>query len=310
MVSWLSDLRVVLCAWIVMAFAHAVTAQSSSTAAPVIGVVSTHGLLRPIAAWSGTGWVRLEWPLRESLDAEALPPVPADIASIPRNWFAPLDSLPADWRLQLPDGGQQSVRITRPVQSDVFAGSIAIESTYRDPKLDPVSDDDAGIAVAGAAVTTLAVSHLSKSSSEWRSIVEHHLDAFQRAQALPWGGGRIRAAAALRQWLLRSDVQLWRISRDDGAYFYFDVTDGPMLTGSCPHAQSFEGRIDVPAHGPARVLNVQPVNMTCGDMNEGLELVGAVVVRGVTRFVIKSSGDDWQSYKLVDPETPLTWRVF
>lgn len=159
-------------------------------------------------------------------------------------------------------------------------------------------------------VELLPVQHLSRSAPEWRSIVGRHAAAFDRAQRMPWSPGRVRSLAALQRWLLNNEVDLWRVTMTDRDYFYFEVTDAGTSNGPCPAAQAFEGRIEVARQKRSRVLHVQPVMTKCGDLTEIIELVGAVSYRGTIRFVIKSSGDDWQDYKVVDPHVSLTWRQF
>jgi hypothetical protein len=187
--------------------------------------------------------------------------------------------------------------------------SIAVGVDYKAAGLDGQMLFDAGIAVSGD-VMMLSVRRLSRAAPEWRAIIEHHIADFDRAQRMPWAPGRTRSRAALRRWLLQSEVDLWKVTDSTGAFFYFEVTDATLLKGPCPAAQALEGRIEAPLGGPSRVIHIQPVAMSCGDMNEGIEVIGAVKYHGTTRLVILSGGEGGTGYKIVDPKVLLTWRLF
>ena len=288
------------------------TASQDTTAPSVVGIFSTNGLLLPLAVWSGSDWSSLPWPMRQTLgsDDQKLPPIPGTVATIPQAWVRPLDSFPTSWRAHLLNAGIRTLGLNSPTGwENAAVESIAIGVDYKGADTDSQCNFDAGIAVTGD-VTTLSVRHLTHTAPEWHSIVDQHLVAFDRAQRMPWASGRTRSRAAFRRWLLQSEVDLWKVTDSNGAFFYFEVTDGALLKGPCPAAQALEGRIEAPTRGPSSVIHIQPVTMSCGDMNEGIEVIGAVTYHGTTRLVIRSGGEGGMGYQVVDPKVPLTWRQF
>lgn len=286
-----------------------IPSESASADTPAIAVLHRDGLLYPLVVWIHSDWTYLPWPERDASDNRAsdLPPLPVSVAAIPHEWFKPLARLPMTWRAQLVNDSSRTVRLRTPAAWQTASSeSFAIATDFRERRAETllgVNDavgTNAGIAVVGA-VRVLPVRHLSGRSREWRDIVARHLNAFDRAQRLPWAGGHPRTRTALRRWLLRSIADLWKVERPEGAYFYFEVRD---------EKGAFEGRVETLSGRAPRVIHIQPASMFDGDLAEGFEVIGAVRYHGITRLVVESSGDDWQDYKLVDPYAPLTWRRF
>jgi hypothetical protein len=289
------------------------TARQNPPSPPVVGIVSTNGLLLPLARWSGSSWTDLDWPRRDDttgLDDTNLPPVPPTVAAIPSAWVRPLDSFPTSWRAQLVNVGSRPLHLLTPATwENAAVDSIAVRVDYKAAGVEGRMQFDAGIAVSGD-VVTLPVRRLTRAAPEWHSIVDTHMAAFDRAQRMPWAPGRVRSRAAFRRWLLQSEVDLWLVTGPDGSFFYFEVSDAGLLKGPCPPIQALEGRISAPVKGPPHIISIQPVSVKCGDMNEGFEVLGALIHKGVWRLVVLSGGEGGTGYQIVDPNAPQTWRQF
>lgn len=82
------------------------SASIATAGVSAVAIVLTDGKLLPLAAGSGGAWNLLPWPQHESESGEAAPAIPGTVETIPKEWFAPLPTLPTVWRLR-PIGGRE-----------------------------------------------------------------------------------------------------------------------------------------------------------------------------------------------------------
>ena len=287
------------------------SAPAAANERPVVAIVSTNGLLLPLAfllvrtgacfrgrsaSSPATTRERFQRAWHHCRD-------PGRLDSTADRFSHDLEGPAFEWRHARPDVGPAAILADSRVRQ--HRDRRGLPGCRRELEI----PFDAGIAVSGD-VTALPVHRLSRSAPEWHSIVDAHLNEFEGAQRLSPRLGAL-PGTALRDWLLRGDVALWKVSRPSGDYFYFEVIDDlTKATKSCPPVTALEGRVDAPSHGPSRLVDVHTVNTSCRDFTEFIEVIGAVTAQGTTRLVIKSSGDDWEEYKIVEPNTSHTWRQF
>src|SRR5215831_7898507 len=141
--------------------------QAAQPGPPIVAIVLTDGKLLPLAARAGSDWQLLPWP-RHDVQESQEPSVPASVAAIPKEWFAPLTSLPSTWRLEAINGKRTSIHAATPTRWQVATfEAVGLTTDYVDP--DPAQrtfDFNAGIAVSGD-VDTLPVGELDEASPEW-----------------------------------------------------------------------------------------------------------------------------------------------
>ena len=142
---------------------------------PVVAVVLTDGKLLPLAARSSSDWQMMPWPRHEFQEAQPAPPVPANAAAIPKNWFTPLAALPSTWRLQPLNGKPTTIHAVSPTRWQIASfDAVGFATDYVDPDPNRRSFDfNAGIAVYGD-VDALPTRELDEGSPEWAHLVARH----------------------------------------------------------------------------------------------------------------------------------------
>jgi hypothetical protein len=292
-------------------------ASSAQPAAgpPVVAIVLTDGKLLPLAAAAGGEWRLLPWPRHDVTEPQAPPPVPASVAAIPKEWFAPLASLPSTWRLQEINGKRSAIHAVAPTRWQVATfDAVGLSTDYVDPDPDQRSADfNAGIAVSGE-VDTLPVDELDESSAEWAHLVARHAKAFLGADraAAKRRGVRLkgRTTATETKALRAGDVSLYRVRLDPKhTYQYFEVAvTGPSDPGvprpACATPSTeYYGLIE--QRGRTETVKwLSTAGPGCESRAAAMDVVGAVRDGNGVRLVVEYSGGDRQSFAVVDPAAP------
>lgn len=299
---------------VVVASGAAPSGQPRS-AIPVVAIVLTDGKLLPFAAKASGAWQTLPWPRHEFQEAQPSPFIPANPGSIPREWFAPLAALPSTWRLQPINGKGVAIHTMSPTRWQIATfDTVGFTTDYLDP--DPkqrVYDFNAGIAVSGD-VDALVVRELDESSSDWAHIVARHVKAFigaDHADARRRGTRmKGRTSAIATKELRAGDVSLYRVELDPKhAYQYFEATvqravdADPKRQNCAAPSVAYYGMIEQKGRTETvRWLSVDPPS--CSDPAEVMEVVGGLRGTDGVRLIVEYSGDDWQSFGIVNPAAP------
>src|SRR5262249_22993769 len=107
------------------------------------------------------------------------------------------------------------------------------------------------------------------------------------------------------------DVSLFRVELDGKHdYEYFEVTvqrppDPGAPRASCP-TPSVEYRGLIERRGRTETVRWLTTAATCGQSAQTMEVVGAVRGADGVRMVVEYSGDDWQSFAIVNPLGPAS----
>jgi hypothetical protein len=279
----------------------------AQTSAAVVAVVLDNGKLLPLAARTGRGWVLLPWPRHDSEDAQPGPVVPASLSDIPEQWHVPLSVLPTIWRFQPIGKRPRSIHSGSPVKWEMATfDTIGLTTDYIDRRAYPDVWFDAGIAVAGD-VEALPTRRLTATSAEWRDIVATFAESFVEAERhdarRQHRHRRIPSAPALRAQLLKAEVDLHEVSVAGGLtyYYYYDLrryVHGE--TGTCLLEVYHRGLITRDRASLTKKW-MAALDDGCDDPPQVMELVGGVRSHGRVRLIAKYSGDDWESYELLDP---------
>jgi hypothetical protein len=290
--------------------------QPQPPATPVVAIVLTDGKLLPLAVRPASEWQMLPWPRHELAESPTPPSIPANAAAIPKEWFTPLSTLPATWRLQPINGQPTAIHTAAPTHWQIATfDAVGLATDYVDP--DPAQrsfDYNAGIAVSGNA-ESLPVRELDEASPEWAHLVARHVKAFlnaDRADAHRRGvrlKGRTTVTATKE--LRAGDVSLYRVELEPKrAFEYFEVVvqrpggADPGRPVNCATA-SIEYRGVIEQKGRTETvkwLTGEPP--ICGDPPAVAEVVGGLRSPDGVRFVLEMSGDDWQSFAIVNPAGP------
>ncbi|HEY2431698.1 MAG TPA: hypothetical protein VGI12_03420 [Vicinamibacterales bacterium] len=286
-------------------------AAQPSQGPPVVAIVLTDGKLLPFAVASGSDWQLLPWPRHEFSENQAAVPVPA---AIPREWFAPLSSLPSSWRLQTIGGKPTAIHVANPAHWQVATfDAIGFATDYVDPDPDQRSSDfNAGIAVAGD-VDTLPVDELDESSPQWAHLVARHAKAFlgaDRADAKRRGVHlKGRTTVTVTKELRAGDVSLFNVALDPKhSYEYFEVTvtrpvgSGPQGPACASPTAEYYGFIE--RRGRTETVKWLSTTTGCDPAEPTLEIVGALRAATGVRLVVEYSGGDRQSFAVVNPGAP------
>jgi hypothetical protein len=284
--------------------------QASSV--PAVAVVLTDGKLLPLAARSAAGWQLLPWPHHEFHDGQ---PEPPSLMAIPKDWFAPLTTLPTTWRFQPINGKRTVIHSAAPTRWQIASfDATGFATDYVDPDSNRRSFDyNAGIAVAGD-VEALPVRELDESSPEWNRLVARHAKAFlnaeradaRRHQVHLKGHTTTTTASELRT----SEVVLSRVELDaKHAYEYFEAivqrpADADAKRLNCP-TQSVEYHGLIEERGRSEVVKwISGAELSCGELTEVMDVVGGLRGADGVRLVVEYSGDDWQTFAIVNPAGP------
>ncbi len=283
---------------------------------PVVAIVLTDGKLLPLAVRPSGEWQMLPWPRHEFTESPTPASIPANAAAIPKEWFAPLSMLPATWRLQPINGQATAIHTSAPTRWQIAtfdAVGLATDYVYPDPTQRSF-DYNAGIAVSGNA-ETLPVRELDEASPEWAHLVARHVKAFLNVDRVDakQRGVRLkgRTTATATKELRAGDVSLYRVELEPKrAYEYFEVVvqrpgdADPKRPVNCAMA-SVEYRGVIEQKGRTETVKwLAGAPPACGDPPTVAEVIGGLRSPDGARFVLELSGDDWQSFAIVNPAGP------
>lgn len=291
--------------------------QPAAPMLPVVAVVLTDGKLLPLATMKpgAAEWQPLPWPRHRAQDAQAAPLVPATMAAIPREWFAPIPALPSTWRMQAINGARTSIHVAAPTRWQVaMFDAVGLATDYVDP--DPTQrsfDFNAGVAVAGD-VDTLPVRELDEASPEWAHLVARHVKAFlaaDRKDAKQRGVHlKGRTTVNTTKDLRAGDVSLYRVDAEPKhAFEYFEVTvqraAGPAdPRPACP-TPTVEYRGMLELRGRTELVRwVSSSGPVCRPNGTIMEVVGGLRGSAGVRLVVEYSNAGAQSFEVINPVLP------
>ena len=275
---------------------------------PVVAIVLTNGKLLPLAARSREGWTLLPWPQHGSEDENPGPTVPASLSDIPKAWFAPLSALPTVWRFQPIGHRPLLIHSGSPAKWEMATfDAIGLVTDYVDHRVNGYEWLDAGIAVAGD-VEALPLRRFNAASVQWRDIVTTFANSFveaERADARSrHQSRRIPSAAALTAQLLKADVELYEVSAAGGLTYYYDLRRHVYGGGAKCLLEVYHRGLMTRDGASLSKKWMAALDDGCDDPSQVMQLVGGVRFHGRVHLVAKYSGDDWETYELLDPADP------
>jgi hypothetical protein len=283
----------------------------------VVAIVLTDGKLLPLAVRPAAEWQMLPWPRHELSESQAPALIPPTTAGIPREWFVPLPALPATWRLQPINGtSATAIHAATPTRWQIATfDAVGLATDYVDPDPQQRSFDyNAGIAVSGN-IDTLPVRELDEGSPEWAHLVARHVKSFLNADRADARKRSVRlkgrTTVTATKELRAGDVSLYRVELDPKhAYEYFEVVvqrpgnaDPTRPVGCATASIEYRGVLEL----KGRTETVKWLSVaapTCGDPANAAEVVGGLKSADGVRLVMELSGDDWQSFAIVNPAGP------